>query len=120
MRAAAGLVLGILMLCGCGFGQPGSGLTGQVVASPTCPVQRIGHPCPPKPVAVRLRAVAIGSGGGSVRFASDRQGGFRVALPPGTYRIENVGGVFPRCDARETVPARAFRKIVLHCDTGIR
>jgi hypothetical protein len=58
---------------------------------------------------------------GSVRFASDAQGRFRVALAPGTYTIVNDGGApFHRCHATATVPAHAYATITITCDTGIR
>ena len=116
MKVVGVVVLAValaLALGACGVGQPDSGLAGVVLAGPTCPVQRVGQPCPDRPVAVHLRA-------GSVRFASDAQGRFRVALAPGTYTIVNDGGTFPRCRATATVPAHAYATIRITCDTGIR
>jgi hypothetical protein len=102
-----------LGLAACGAG-PDFGLTGVVLAGPTCPVQRVGRPCPDRPVSVRLRA-------GTATFTSDAQGRFRVSLPPGTYTIVNAGRQpFPRCRATATVPPHAFVSITITCDTGIR
>ncbi len=114
MKLVAVVVLAVALVVGaCGVGAPDSGLAGVVLAGPTCPVERVGQPCPDRPVAVHLRA-------GSVRFASDAHGRFRVALAPGTYTIVNDGGTFPRCRATATVPADAYATITITCDTGIR
>src|SRR5207249_1393233 len=45
-----------LMVAACGTpaAQPGTGIQGMVQAGPTCPVERIDSPCPPRPLAATV------------------------------------------------------------------
>ena len=60
---------------------------GDVVAGPTCPVERAEDPCPPK--AVPNREVEIlGTNNAVVATAmTDSKGHFSVALAPGSYTV---------------------------------
>ena len=106
MPLGALLVFGLaLALVGCasitvsgsgaaGTTTPGTGtsgtqgtLAGDVVAGPTCPVERAEDPCPPK--AVPNREVEIlGANNAVVATAmTDSKGHFSVALAPGSYTV---------------------------------
>ena len=96
-------------------------MQGTVSAGPTCPVERIGSPCPPRPVAAEIDAIdAAGRPAGSTRSAAD--GTFGLALAPGTYTLTVVtGSVFPRCPSTAiVVPAAGLATANIACDTGIR
>src|SRR5438552_3559846 len=77
------LAVGALVLSACGArtgltttGGPATGVvTGRVTAGPTCPVERVGHPCPPRPVVADVQARAAGRVVASTRSRAD-----------GTYR----------------------------------
>ena len=99
-------------------------VTGSVVAGPTCPV--VTEPpqpgCDERAVASAVLVIK-GSGGGEVaRVTSGADGGFSVALPPGSYRLvpEPVQGLMG------TAPEQAFTvgehdpKLTVTYDTGIR
>lgn len=64
-----------------------SGITGQVTIGPACPVVRIDSPCPDRPYQTTL--TVTGSFGDQViaKIETDASGRFRLALPPGDYRL---------------------------------
>lgn len=95
------------------------GITGRVLAGPTCPVERIDAPCPPKAVP-KATVNAIPQGGGAATSAvSGADGSFTLALRPGTYTL-SAPGRWPKCaPVVVTVTSHPVRHD-LHCDTGIR
>ena len=100
-------------------------LTGDVEAGPTCPVERAENPCPPKPVTNREVKVLSKSGQVIATTATDAQGHFSVAVPPGDYVVA-VAIVSGQVGMRQTTPGdvsvasgqSSYIKIEL--DTGIR
>jgi hypothetical protein len=99
----------------------GSGVRGRITAGPTCPVERVGHPCPPRPVTAGIRAQR---GGGQVvaRTRSDGNGNYAMTLRPGRYTlVVETGSSFPHCPQTNiTVPRHGFVTADIRCDTGIR
>jgi hypothetical protein len=95
------------------------GITGRVIAGPSCPVERINAPCPPKAVAMAtVSAVPLGGGAGT-SVVSGADGSFALALRPGTYTL-NAPGRWPKCaPVVVTVTSHLVRHDLL-CDTGIR
>jgi hypothetical protein len=92
-----------------------------VSAGPTCPVERVGSPCPPRPLSAEIDARdASGHLAGSTRSGSDGQ--YRLVLPPGTYTLTVAApGPFPRCPTpTATVIAGKVVMLDIGCDTGIR
>lgn len=122
------LALALLTMSACGRrtvsetdGPPPTGvIAGRVIAGPTCPVERVDHPCPPSPVVAEVQA-RIGD-----RIIastnSNHDGSYRLKLPRGTYTIIAVThGTFPHCAARTiTVAASSTAFADISCDTGIR
>lgn len=100
-----------------------SGIEGIAEADPQCPIASPGGACPPEPVS-RTVAVLAADGREIARFTSATDGSFRVALPPGTYTLEEVvaqPGEPPSLKpVAVTVPLDAFVHVVLLFDTGIR
>lgn len=94
---------------------------GSVTAGPTCPVERIDQPCPPRPVQTTVQATSIAGGtGGSA--TTDDEGRYQMSLPPGRYILSaQSGAVFPQCQPIEVavIPNSATRADI-SCDTGIR
>lgn len=100
-----------------------SGVRGQVLLGPTCPVEQVGSPCPDEPVeGVDVRAV---TGGETIaETTSGEDGRFELELPPGRYTLEAVvapdgPGMFAKPVA-VTVTAGAFVEVVVSVDSGIR
>jgi hypothetical protein len=144
MRLGAPLALSlILTLAGCasitvsgsgaaGTSTPRAGtsgtqgtLAGDVVAGPTCPVERAEDPCPP--MAVTNRPVEIrGTNGALVTTTTtDSKGHFSVALPPGTYVVtvpikQGQIGMRQESDVKASVTAGQVTTVKVMLDTGIR
>jgi hypothetical protein len=100
-------------------------LSGDVVAGPTCPVERAEDPCPPK--AVPNREVEIlGANGAVVATAmTDSKGHFSVALAPGTYVVtvpikQGLIGMRQTSDVKASVTAGQVTTVKVMLDTGIR
>lgn len=90
-------------------------------AGPTCPVERLDSPCPPRLLTAEIDARdASGHLAGSTRSGSD--GHYRLALPPGTYTLAVAAtGPFPRCPTpTATVVPGSLATVDIGCDTGIR
>lgn len=102
-----------------------SGVEGIVTLGPTCPVMREGDlSCADKPYATTIQAIAMGSPKSSffTTVESDKEGKYKITLPPGEYALQPVGGsVMPRCETKNiTIKPSEILKINLSCDTGIR
>ncbi|MGA2820622.1 MAG: hypothetical protein ABSF61_08205 [Anaerolineales bacterium] len=115
-----------LLLASCGVWTPseiGSGIAGTVSIGPSCPVESLDHPCPPRPIQALLR-VLDPRGHEILEFETGPDGSFRVPLPAGTYTLRLVtpqGSPFPRGPDQELVViAGRFTRVALTFDSGIR
>jgi hypothetical protein len=99
----------------------GTGAYGYVTAGPTCPVEKQGQPCPPRPFSTAIDAhnergatVASTQGDSSGRYALD--------LSPGSYILVVVSySGWPRFPAASVaVKPGAASRADISCDTGIR
>jgi hypothetical protein len=122
-RLIAPLALGLL-LAACGTpAQPGTGIQGIVQVGPTCPVERLNSPCPPRPLAATI-VVRDGNGAEVTRFHSGADGRFKVALAPGRYTLLGlaVGSSFlPRpIPTSVTVTQGTYVSVTVQYDSGIR
>ncbi len=97
-----------------------SGIEGQILLGPTCPVQRIDSPCPDRPYEATID-VLDRSGVPVTSFRSGNDGRYRVPLPPGTYTLAPRSTAYPH-GRPETVdvPPGEFAHIIITFDTGIR
>lgn len=119
-------VTGTLLALLCACGSPStpstghSGITGVVVAGPQCPVEVIGHPCPPLPISATV--IVTDPLGEVTTFTSDADGQFRIDLPPGTYELTTPSGNHPQLlqPVNVTVAAGTYTRVRLLLDTGIR
>jgi hypothetical protein len=93
---------------------------GRVFAGPTCPVERVGQPCPTRPVIVTIQATEGARVVASTRSATD--GTYRFAVPVGAYSISALTSTtLLRCSPRQVnVAAATDIEVDLTCDTGIR
>lgn len=102
-----------------------SGITGNVLLGPHCPVERD----PPDPGCADTRyatALVVTTADGArviTTFTSNSDGAFTVKVPPGTYAIRSAAAanILPYCSSGEVVVVRgAYTQISVSCDTGIR
>jgi Carboxypeptidase regulatory-like domain len=143
-RLGALLAFGLaLALAGCasitvnaagtaGNGTPGTGtpgtqgtLSGDVVAGPTCPVERAEDPCPPRAVPNREVQILGTTGAVVATVTTDSKGRFSVALAPGTYTVtvpmkQGQIGMRQMSDIKASVVAGQITTVKIELDTGIR
>ena len=99
-----------------------SGIEGQVLRGPTCPVERQGMPCE-EPYEATIVVWDAARTQRVIIFDSDDDGRFHVGLSPGEYYVEPQGDQqgLPRPEPQTvTVPADTFVSLTLRYDTGIR
>jgi hypothetical protein len=120
------LASALLLLTSCGSstgdgaGRAQGVVTGIVYSSPSCPVERVDSPCPPRPVI----GAEVAAYRGSRRQASTRtdvDGRFRFALAYGHYTIRatNVGG-YASTASIGVVVSGVPTAVKLAVDSGIR
>ena len=122
-RIAIVLVAVVLAACGSDVGAEDatSGIRGQALAGPQCPVEVAGSPCPDLPWQGTVIATAATSGEEST-VTTDAEGRFEFTLDPGTYEVTIAPGSSPPTAETQTVVVEAdsFTEIVIAVDTGIR
>ena len=101
-----------------------SGIEGQVLLGPMCPVVQEGTPCPDKPYQATI-VVWNADRTTKVRtFTTAATGLFRVPLAPGDYYIDpqpaDSGGPPTPIPQTVTVPADRFLQVTVQYDSGIR
>jgi len=114
----------ILVLATCSIYNPtprGSGIEGQVLIGPACPVVQDGQACPDQPYQATL-TVNSSSGVMIVQVQADAQGHFRVPLAPGEYILhpESPNGLPFAGDQSFVVETGRYTQISVNYDSGIR
>ena len=114
----------ILVLATCSIYSPtprGSGIEGQVLLGPMCPVVQSGQECPDQPYEATLTVKTPG-GVQITQFHSDEQGHFRVPLVPGEYILnpESSDGISSAGDQSFVVESGRYTQITVNYDSGIR
>jgi hypothetical protein len=106
---------------GVGSGDGMSGIRGQALAGPQCPVEVEGSPCPPVPYEGTVVATDV-EGGAEFKVDTDADGRFELPLEPGPYEVSIVSDTSPPFAKPQTVTVEAgsFTEIVVSVDTGIR
>jgi hypothetical protein len=121
--AAAGLVVQ-LAACSYSSGSPHPGsaqIEGKVRAAPACPVERLGSPCPSRPVpGASVQVLQHTSVVATAR--TDSAGRYRLNVAPGAYTIvaTNVGGYRSTAQRRVSAVGGQQTTVDLVVDTGIR
>ena len=103
-----------------------SGIGGVVSLGPTCPVMR--NPpdpaCADKSYQTTVQIIAVGSPKSSpfATVETDKDGQYKIMLPPGNYAVQPVGGSpLPRCNTENvTVEPKKISEVNISCDSGIR
>lgn len=101
-----------------------SGISGIVLAGPTCPVQSPDNPeCDDKPYAATI-VIKTADGLFTVtRFTAGDDGRFRAPLYPGTYLLDpqpGQNGLPVSSPQTVMVQSGAFTELTISYDTGIR
>ena len=114
----------ILVLATCSIYSPtprGSGIEGQVLLGPMCPVLQQGQQCPDQPYQTTLTVISL-NGLQIAQFQSDERGRFQVSLVPGEYILhpESPNGLPFAGDQSFMVETGQYTQITVHYDSGIR
>ena len=114
----------ILILATCSLYSPtprGSGIEGQVLSGPMCPVVQQGQECPDGPYQATL-TVNSPSGVQIAQIQTDVQGHFKIPLVPGNYILhpESPDGIASAADQAFVVETDHFTQLTVHYDNGIR
>jgi hypothetical protein len=100
-----------------------SGVEGQSLIGPMCPVMRIDQPCPDEPYETML-IIQDANGNDLQEIQTDAEGKFRAALPPGDYILHPLTPddmPLPYAgDVAFTVFENQFTQLVINYDSGIR
>ena len=121
-RSALVLVAVALASCGgAGAGDGTSGIRGQALAGPQCPVETQASPCPPVPYEGTVIATDVESGA-EYTVDTDADGRFELPLAPGPYEVSIVSETSPPSAKPQTVTVGpdSFTEITVSVDTGIR
>jgi len=103
-----------------------SGIIGTVYVGPSCPVMRMppNPDCADQPYVTTVRVFAVGGPRNALfsEVKTDKEGKYRMVLPPGDYILRADGGdPFPSCEEKNiTVGPDTIDEENLLCDTGIR
>jgi hypothetical protein len=98
-----------------------SGIEGQILIGPMCPVIQAGTPCPDQPYQATL--LVLDSGGHRVtEVQSDALGQFKLPLPPGDYTLvpQSPDGFTHAAEQHVTVVAGQYALVSIVYDSGIR
>jgi hypothetical protein len=121
------LIVLLLAACGPKVNDPyepiTSGVKGQALIGPMCPVMREGNPCPDQPYQTTLVVLTL-DGQEVTRIQTDAEGKFQINLPPGDYVLhpEKPANLpVPTApDIPFTVVPDGFTNIIVTYDSGIR
>ncbi len=123
VKRIALLLLVVLAACsdGDGAGDRASGIRGQALAGPQCPVEMADSPCPDLPWQGTVVATDTSSGE-TFTASTDADGRFELSLAPGTYEVTiDAASTPPTAEPLSvTVEEGSFAEIDLSVDTGIR
>lgn len=125
LAAAFGALLLAVLIAGCGPGEvpPSTGVRGEVLIGPTCPVVRVGTECPDRPYPSELE-VQRTDGRVVARAKTDASGRFEIALRPGDYILVPTspapGGPPYASPLPFTVTQAAWTSLTVQYDSGIR
>lgn len=121
-RFALALVLVAGASCGGdGAGDGTSGIRGQALSGPNCPVEVEGSPCPDLPWEGTVIAIDMETDE-EFTVQTDAEGRFELPLEPGSYEVSIVSESSPPFAKPQTVAVDpgSFTEVVVSVDTGIR
>ena len=122
IQFAIGLLIILLATCSVQEAAPAdSGVEGQVVIGPMCPVVQEGQPCPDQPYPATL-TVNSRDGNKITQVRADQQGHFRIALKPGDYILhpESSNAMPFAAEQAFHVESGHFVQLRVSYDSGIR
>jgi hypothetical protein len=123
MNKALHLMVLIFLLAGCSSSPtpPASGVEGQVLIGPMCPVVQVGNPCPDQAYQATLTILDL-NGKKLARFQTEADGTFHYAIAPGQYVLHPESpATFPHAPEQTfTVQQGQYTRLTVTYDSGIR
>ena len=118
------LILLAVILTACSSASPtptDSGVEGQVLIGPMCPVVQVGQECPDQPYQATL-TVNSPTGERIVQVQTEVDGTFKIPLAPGEYILhpESPNRMPFAQEQPFTVEAGRFTSLIVNYDSGIR
>lgn len=100
---------------------PDSGVEGQVLIGPVCPVEQQGETCPDRPYQATL-TVNTPKGEKIVQIETDEEGKFKIPLEPGSYILvpESTDMIPFASEQPFTVAEGKYTQLTVAFDSGIR
>lgn len=127
MRRAFALLLFALLLAACGTDQTSGTelgtIRGRVLLAPTCPVEQVASPCPPRPLSDVVVRVVDAKGKVLAATTSNDGGRFEIEVRSGSYLLT---ASIEQDPARSVIPTRvrvdagAVSHANVLVDSGIR
>jgi hypothetical protein len=122
------LVVSFEGMLGCGQvtgAGPTGTISGDVVAGPTSPVERVGTPTATVPVTNRAVVIKAKDGSEAAHCTTDAQGHFSVSAAPGDYEVQvaivpGTVGMRQQTPGNVHVVAGQTTLVTIELDTGIR
>lgn len=116
-----GLLIISLATCSTKPAPTDSGIEGQVLIGPMCPVVQEGQECPDQPYQATLTVNSL-NGRKIVQVQTDEEGRFKIPLAPGEYILHPESpNVLPFAGEQTfIVEAGKFTQISVNYDSGIR
>jgi len=121
-RFALALALVAVASCGGdGTSDGTSGIRGQALSGPNCPVEVEGSPCPDLPWEGTVIAIETETDE-EFTVQTDAEGRFELPLEPGSYEVSIVSESSPPFAKPQTVTVDpgSFTEVLVSVDTGIR
>ena len=117
--AAMSIILAVCGVSTAHYGVSAGTLLGRVTAGPTCPVERVGHPCPPAPVSATVKAkTRNGWVVSSTQRTPTGVTGFDFrSVPTGLF---GPADPFPLPTGQGDGERGLHDRAAISCDTGIR
>ncbi len=118
------IILMLAVLTGCSAKSsttPDSGVEGQVLIGPVCPVEQQGETCPDRPYQATL-IVKDPKGEKIVQIETDEDGKFKIPLEPGSYiLVPESTDMLPFASEQPfTVVKGEYTQLTIAFDSGIR
>src|SRR3990172_4459790 len=115
-----GLMILFLSTCSINPTPTDSGIEGQVLIGPMCPVVQAGQECPDQPYQAALTVNSL-NGRKIAQVQTDEQGRFKIPLAPGEYILHPESTNMLPFASEQTfiVEEGKFTQIIVNYDSGI-
>jgi len=116
-----GIMILLLSTCSINSTPTDSGIEGQALIGPMCPIVQEGQECPDQLYQAAITVNSLNSGK-IVQVQTDTQGHFKTPLAPGEYILhpESPNGIPYANEQNILVEAGKFTQIIVNYDSGIR